>query len=287
VDSAARALKRLLVVFGLVTATTGCSADSADRPGKLLVGTVHIDAETPEAVRAALEAELGASPEFGRSEDADAGAMELVFARRSDAVLRLNIAVRDDDETLDAAVELERAKGSVDWAEDVPLLVRRGLALLAAQRTLERGGDAQARALLRGDDTELVLLALEWAAEHRRVGLLDAMRLALGHPDPRISLAAIDALAVVGTPEDVPRLIEAARLSDRDHTGRLYAALGWLGGPEAVGFLTFAARNEEDPVLAELARASAEQARTRPAARRQPSPPLARGHRNPPPVRRE
>ena len=109
---------------------------------------------------------------------------------------------------------------------------------------------------------ELILLALGWAATHEQRENADAVAALLGHPDERVELAAIETLGKVGAPDHARQLVASAKLADRAHTGRLYEALAEIGGDEAFGFLDFAARNEDDPALAEIAQRALEQVQT-------------------------
>jgi len=206
-------------------------------------------------------------------------------AEVSASVARLQLTLQGAPEPeladLEATVEVEREAGAIVWREDAPLLLRRGLAVLAAEIALARGEDRHARKLLQGADPELALLALEWATKERRVTVLEVATPWLRHPDLRVAGAAIDYFGAVGSAEHAKDLANAAKLFDREHTGRLYAALGAVGGADAVAFLAFAVRNEDDPLLAELARQALLRAQETP--RAVPSPPkVARGHRSAP-----
>lgn len=220
--------------------------------------------------------------------DAVAIKAEITEHRESDGIdgmtvrLRLEMQVPPDltgvlDE-LEATVEVFHATGDSAIREDLPLAAERAADLLDAQVQLARDPRAAAT-FLRDPDAEIALVALDWVEAQRDVHAAPVVAEMLRHPDDRVMLRAVEVLGVVGTSAEVPALIATARLNDRAHTGRLYEALAGLGGPDAEGFLAFAARNEDDPALAKLAERALDVAqRTVP---RAPEPPITarRGHR--------
>ena len=108
------------------------------------------------------------------------------------------------------------------------------------------GGDAQAAMLLlRADDPELVLLALEWTRDHPSPLLADAVAEQVGNADLQVVRLALEVLTQVGDGRHasaVVRRVERWPALAREG----YATLAVLGGPDAVGFLRFAASNEDD-----------------------------------------
>ena len=241
-----------------------------------------------EVTQALRRAEL-----FAPAEDRpEHGALPTVVAyteirTREGQVLRLQVEVERPPvlesalAELEATVELQREDGEVDLRRDVPVALDRAIGVLEAKVRLARGGSEQARVLLGSTDTELILLALSWAATHQQRDNADAVAALLGHADERIELAAIECLGQIGGREHVRQLVASARLANRAHTGRLYEALGELGGYDAEGFLDFAARNEDDPALAEVAQRALQRVQESPGvtAVAQPSPTVVRGHR--------
>lgn len=183
--------------------------------------------------------------------------------------------------TFEATVELTRRDERVELQRDVPLALAQAVDVLDAKVALHEGDAEAAKALLNGTDAELARLALEWAVVRHQTELLPQVLALLVHPDLEVAVEAVDAVAELGGPEHASALIASARLSDPGHTARLYQALAALGGDEARGFLSFAARNEDDPRLSELAAHALLQART--VVDEDPSPPdrprIARGHR--------
>ncbi len=204
---------------------------------------------------------------------------------RDGEVLRLQIQVERPAalapklRELEATVELEREDGQVELRRDVPVALDRAIAVLEAKVRLAGGGPEASARLLVSEDPELVLLALSWAATHDHRENADAVASLLEHADERVRLAAVESLGAIGTTEHVPRLIATARLADRAHAGRLYEALAELGGEDAAGFLEFAARNEDDPALAEVAQRSLDRLVAAAEVAAIESEPLARGHR--------
>jgi hypothetical protein len=181
---------------------------------------------------------------------------------------------------LEATVELERDDGEVELRRDVPVALDRAVGVLEAKVRLASGGASASGSLLASQDPELVLLALGWSAAHRQRENADAVASLLEHDDERVRLGAVECLGQIGGPQHVPRLVAAARLADRAHTGRLYETLAELGGPDAQGFLEFAARNEDDPALAEVAMRSLERLQeVAELAAIAEAEPVARGHR--------
>jgi hypothetical protein len=132
--------------------------------------------------------------------------------------------------------------------------IAKAVAVLDAKLVLGGQDPAGVRHLLGDSDAELVILALEWISDHRRREFGADILPLLGNSDDRIARAAVETLGVVGSQEHVQELLASARLADPVQARGLYNALAQLGGPDAVAFLTFAARNEDDPGLAQAAR---------------------------------
>lgn len=155
---------------------------------------------------------------------------------------------------LDATVELERMDGTLRPEEDVPVAVGRAVAVLDAKLVLSGGDPADVRRLLADPDAEVVLLALDHAGRQRMRAVADDVAALLPNDDDRVMAAAVECLGLVGSAEHTPVLLRHVRLGDRAQAQRLYEALAVLGGEDAAEFLEFAARNEDDPALADVAR---------------------------------
>jgi hypothetical protein len=89
--------------------------------------------------------------------------------------------------------------------------------------------------------------------DHRGREYADEVARLVPHPDERVALRAVECLGVVGEPRHARVLVQTPRLADRAYAQRIYDALARLGGEEAQGFLEFAARNEDDPLMMEVA----------------------------------
>jgi hypothetical protein len=154
-------------------------------------------------------------------------------------------------EGLDITVLLERAAGQADLAYDLQLATDRVATILQARTDLARGTEGTVARLLDSRDPDQVILALEWICRHPQHPQARAAsaRVAelLEHPDARVAMLAIECIGEIGG---------RIQLADTDQVNRAYDALARLGGPEAEGFLQFAARNEDEPVR----RAAAERA---------------------------
>ncbi len=210
---------------------------------------------------------------------------EIIELRDADGILvrlTLSLEVPPDlagvIDVLEATVEVSRAQGDSAIREDLPLAAEQAAAVLDAKVQLARTPQ-NAATFLRDPDAEIALVALDWVDTQRDRTAAPVVEHMLRHPDDRVMLRAIEVLGQIGSPADVPALIAAARLNDRAHTGRLYEALAALGGPDAEGFLSFAARNEDDPALAQLAQRAFDMAQQ--SMPRAEAPPVTarRGHR--------
>ena len=198
---------------------------------------------------------------------ADAGPelpTEVRYGELADAggspVLRVELDVEPPDALrselppdLSATVELTRVDGRISVPRDLPVALERAVAVLDARLILARGGDAERAALLGQDDAEIIVLALDWVEANRARDLADAVAELVDHEEERVALRAVECIGVVGGPQHVRALIRRPRIADVAHANRLYEALANLGGDHAIGFLEFAARNEDDPDLAGLA----------------------------------
>jgi hypothetical protein len=155
---------------------------------------------------------------------------------------------------LDATVELERVDGTLQPALDVPHAVERAVAVLDAKLVLAAADADDVRRLLADTDPEIVLLALEHVGRRRLRAVADDVAALLPNDDDRVVAAAVECLGLVGSAEHTAVMLKHVRLADRAQAQRLYEALAMLGGDEAAAFLEFAARNEDDPALADVAR---------------------------------
>jgi hypothetical protein len=125
---------------------------------------------------------------------------------------------------------------------------RSALEVLELRLALARGEPEAAALLLRAEDPELVLLALEWTRDHPSPLLADAVAGQVGHDDPQVVRLALEVLAEIGEARHasaVVRRVERWPALAREG----YRTLAVLGGPDAIGFLRFAAANEDESEL--------------------------------------
>jgi hypothetical protein len=180
--------------------------------------------------------------------------------------------------TLDAVVEVESTSGAIDPQTHGAMAVDRAIAVLDAKLGLVLEGEAALEGVLSAPDAQIVILGLDWIAAHRVRARADEVARLVDHEQPLVALRAIECLALVGGPEHVHALVRRPHLADRAYARRIYDAVAQLGGPQALGFLDFAARNEDDPEMAD----AAAQALARVGQARGASEPLTRpgrGHR--------
>jgi len=180
---------------------------------------------------------------------------------------------------LSATVELTRIDGTIEVSRDLPVAIERTVAILDARMTLARGDDAARAALLLDTDPEIVVLTVNWIQTHRQRALADAVAPLAASSVDAVALAAIDCIGAVGGPEHAAQLVRHPKVADRAHANRLYDTLANLGGEHAIGFLEFAARNEEDPEMAGLAAHALVRARAQRGETVTPSATPDRGHR--------
>lgn len=174
-----------------------------------------------------------------------------------DLMVRMLVEVPDGlagelgPEGLDVTVLLERAAGEADLARDLQLATDRAVTVLQARTDLARDAEHVVAGLLDSGDRELMLLALAWVRDHaghsQAREAADRVAALVRHQDAQIGLLAIETLGNIGGPQHVPALLDRVWLGDSDQAHRAYDALARLGGPEAHGFLEFAARNEDEP----------------------------------------
>ena len=285
---------RVLSLIALLAAC-GPGDDATARRFELRVYGVDarpVDGEMPdeEAVRQRIQEAVRVSKAFVDPQRLHApvlatriGVGEVASAAGS-RVLRVELDATVPDElhatlgtAVDATIELERVDGSIVPAEDVPEALGRAVAVLDAKLSLVTGDESDARRLLGDPDPEIVVLALEHTQRHRWRQLADDVAAVLPGTDPRVTIAAVDCLGEIGRPEHARVMLEHVRLADTAQAQRLYEALAALGGDEAAAFLEFAARNEDDPTMADVAERALRRLQTRPEVA--DVDPTLRGHR--------
>lgn len=254
---------------------SGCRG-SAPAPQQFQLQVVSIDAHggpklAEDRVRAIVRRSLERSPSFTHAErDQRSGARKdallatLEYRELPDAtdhgrdlMVRLNVeppeelAARLGPTGLDITVLLERDAGDADLAADLQLATDRLTTILQARTDLALGTLGTVDRLLRSSDLELVLLTLEWVRDHgdesQAGAAANRVTELINHDDEDVGLLALETIGRIGGPQHVPAVLERIRLTNTTQVSRAYDALAQLGGPEAEGFLQFAARNEDEP----------------------------------------
>lgn len=271
-------VRRSQSLFGLALSLalglgSGCR-EPAPQPFRVQV--VSIDAHggptlPDDRVRAIVRRSLERSPSFVHAErDQRSGGRKdpllatLEYRELPDAtdhgrdlMVRLNVEAPEQlverlgPDGLDVTVLLEREAGEADLAADLQLATDRATTILQARTDLALGSSGTVDRLLRSDDPELLKLTLEWIRSHaddpEAAGAADRVTELINHDDEDLGLLALDTIGHIGGPQHVPAVLERIRLNNTPQVNRAYDALAQLGGPEAEGFLQFAARNEDEP----------------------------------------
>lgn len=269
-------VRRRQSLLGLVLGLALGSGCREPAPQAYALQVVSIDAhggpQLPEdRVRSIVRRSLEHSPSYIHAErDARSGGHKdaliatLEYRELPDAtdhgrdlMVRLNVeapeqlATRLGPSGLDITVLLEREAGDADLASDLQLATDRVTTILQARTDLALGTAGTVDRLLRSGDPELVLLTLEWIRDHadepEAAAAADRVTELINHDDEDIGLLALDTIGRIGGPQHVPAVLERIRLTNTPQVSRAYDTLAQLGGPEAEGFLQFAARNEDEP----------------------------------------
>ena len=234
--------------------------------GRAVVAIERVTATSPELeglTRAAVDEAVAGSPDFV-GEGGGLGALRLVgWVSASDQGGRPQPVDGAVPAALFLYLELEvpaalrrhfdvpaitaraRLDGPVPSAAGLRSAATAALEVLALRFALARGDAEAAALLLRSEDPELVLLALEWTRDHPAPLLADAVALQVGNPNLQVVRLALEVLALIGEGRHasaVVRRVERSPALAREG----YATLAVLAGPDAVGFLRFAAANEDD-----------------------------------------
>jgi hypothetical protein len=284
-------LRERLLPIGFVWAVAwiavgGCKASE---PQSFALRVISIDthggpALPEDRVRAIVRRSLEHSPSFvpaerdQRSGTTHGDTLVATFEYRElpdasdhgrDLMVRLLVEVPESlagelgPEGLDITVLLERAAGEADLAYDLQLATDRVATILQARTDLARGTEGAVARLLESrhpDQVDQIIMALEWIRGHAHHAQArdsaDRVAALLQHQDDRVASLAIECIGEIGGAEHVAALLTRIQVADTDQVNRAYDALARLGGPEAEGFLEFAARNEDEPIR----RAAAERA---------------------------
>jgi hypothetical protein len=254
-------MRRLAVVALGLALNLGCELPS----GRAVVALERVTATSPELAErteAAIAEAVAVSPDFAA--EGGLGALRLAgWVSASDQGGRPQVGGRVGPTALFLYLELEVPAG-LRRQFDVPAITARarldgpvpseaglrsaatGVLGVLALRFALAGGDAEAALLLlRSDDPELVLLALEWTRDHPSPVLADAVAVLVGNPELPVVRLALEVLAQIGDGRHAPAVVRRVERSPA-LAREGYATLAVLGGPDAVGFLRFAAANEDD-----------------------------------------
>jgi hypothetical protein len=192
---------------------------------------------------------LVATLEYRELPDASDHGRDLLVRVRVDPPKQL--AARLGPSGLDVTVLLEREAGQADLAADLQLATDRVATILQARTDLALGTPGTFDRLLRSTDAELVRSTLQWIRDGgdppEALAAADRVAELINHDDEQIGLLALEAIGQIGGPQHVPAVLERIRLTNNTQVQRAYDAIAQLGGPEAEGFLQFAARNEDEP----------------------------------------
>lgn len=236
-------MRRALAVCALAL-SLGCGGGDSARYG---VDVDRVVAADEPGLRAALATAVAASG-------------ELSIGGPAPLSLRASQVPRDDGDGSQLHVELDvpadlhkqfdvpairattRVTTTIEAAADVAVRT------LALRLRLARGHTDAAIGLLGVDDPETILLALEWTRDHPGAALADAVAARVDHDDPEVVILAMEVLALVGEARHASAVIR--RVERWPALAReAYRTLGALGGADAVGFLQFAAANEDEAAL--------------------------------------
>lgn len=249
------ALALALAVSGTVAA---CGESHGRYPVELAVAVAGEVAGLEHAMTAALDAVLTESAIFAPDRAAGPGIRgEASLTREGpdDAwVVRVGVEVPPDLRPHFVVPAITAAAtagtGASRPTDDVLLAAtRRAVGGLEAQCRLARGDLAGLDRLLDSGEPQQILVALRYISDRHARDQANRVLPLLRSDDPRVRTAALEALGTVGTWDHAAAIVHEAHRLDPGATREAYRALARLGGPDAVGFLRFAAANEDDPEL--------------------------------------
>lgn len=277
-----RRLLEALVLLGLA----GCG----ERPERHPVHVEVLGGVAVPEVDGALTAAFAGSELFAL--DARSGALMaggVLVQEGPTWVVRVEIEVPPDLQKSFAVHTIGAAAtagtGAMPTPEALHQATARAVRGLEAQCRLARGDVAAFAELLASDEPEQLLVALRYVRDREDRARLEPILPLLRHADPRVRIEALDVIGALGSDEHAAAIVREVRLLDPGAAREAYRALSRLGGPDAIGFLRFAADNEDDASLrveAERALSSALAGRgasVADAPRGVDLPKIARGHR--------
>lgn len=284
----------LALALALCGAAAACGESRERQPVRLAVSLPAEAAALERPLTAALAAALAESATFAPEEAAGTpvrGEASLALEGPEGAwVVRVTVEVPTElrphfvASTISAVATVGPGTREPNDA-GLRAATQRAIAGLEAQCRLARDDLGGLDTLLASGEPLQILVAVRYISDRQASALADRLLPLLRDDDPRVRVAVLDALGTVGTPDHAAGIVREAHRLDPGATREAYRALARLGGLDAIGFLRFAAANEDDPELraeAERALSSALAGRSASAAggsRGVDLPKVARGHR--------
>lgn len=240
-------MRRALASWALAL-SLGCGGGDVAR---YTVDVDRVVADDEPGLRAALATAVAASDEFAAGSDGLALRASLIPGEDG-ARINVELAVPPD---LARQGDVQAIRASTLVTTTVDAAADAAVRTLALRLRLARGHSDAAIGLLGAEDPDTILLALEWIRDNPSAALADAVAARLEHDDPQVVLLSLEVLALVGEARHASAVIR--RVERWPGLAReAYRTLGALGGADAVGFLRFAAANEDEAALqTEAARA--------------------------------
>lgn len=239
-------MRRTLVAWVLGLGLFGCGGGAGRHA--VAVDRVVAGPSDEAGVRAAIVDAVAASAAFVAGDRGDALALHASLVpdeEGGEPRLHLELSVPED---LRPQFDVAAIRASTAVDTTAAAAATEALQILAWRLDLARGRSEAAIGLLGARDPEAALLALEWIRDHPGPALADAVAVRLEHDEPEVVLLALEVLALVGDARHASAVIR--RVERWPGLAReAYRTLGALGGADAVGFLGFAAANEDEPTL--------------------------------------
>lgn len=288
-------MNRLRAALALVLLAAACGeADSERYPVRLsllLAGeTADLEALVSSALQSALASSAIFAPDGASGATVHGEASLLREGPEAAWTLHVGVAVPADLRSHFAVSAITAAASAGRDAfrpspEALAEAAQRAVAGLEAQCRLARGDQGALEVLLASGEPSQILVAVRYIGDREAREHATRLLPLLASDDTRVRMAVLDVLGSVGTRDHAAAIVREVHRLDPGATREAYRALARLGGSDAVGFLRFAAANEDDPEL----RAEAERALSSALSGKPPSaadgprgvdlPKLARGHR--------
>ncbi|MCY0985621.1 HEAT repeat domain-containing protein [Nannocystis pusilla] len=286
---------RLRAALALVLFASACGESDGGRyPVRLSLAlpgeAADLESPVSEALQVALRDSAIFAPDGASGSTVHGEATLTREAAEAPWILHVGMAVPDDLRSKFAvsAITSSASAGTDAFRPSPEALAeaaRRAITGLEAQCRLARGDASGLEVLLSSGEPSQILVALRYVSDREAREHAGRLLPLLRSEDTRVRMAVLDVLGTVGTFDHAAAIVREVHRLDPGATREAYRALARLGGTDAVGFLRFAAANEDDPEL----RAEAERALSSALSGKPPSaaevprgvdlPKLARGHR--------